>query len=132
MSVRVNQRRQNKLAVLSFAKELASYTVKICSNENNFPKRYRWTMTSDIIHEALAIATCISEANGTPLTKEFAQERRKYQYKAAAHVSALYTLVDVSYGVFDLDCIEYWTSLIDRVDEKLSGWIKSDQQRLNK
>lgn len=42
MSVVQSKRGEGQLLVLSKANELSVYTIKICSNEKNFPKHYRW------------------------------------------------------------------------------------------
>ena len=52
MSVVKSKRGEGQLLVLSKANELATYTIKICSNEKNFPKHYRWCITSKIVDAA--------------------------------------------------------------------------------
>ena len=42
MSVVKSKRGIGKMLVVTRANELAVYTIRICSNEKNFPKRYRW------------------------------------------------------------------------------------------
>ncbi len=53
MAVPEGKRTESKLAVQTKAIELAIYTVTICSNEKNFPKRYRWCLTNKIVDTAL-------------------------------------------------------------------------------
>lgn len=45
MSVVKSKRTKSELEVVNKAIALASYTIHICSNEKNFPKRYRWCLT---------------------------------------------------------------------------------------
>ena len=49
MSVVKSKQTEGKLLVVTKARELAAYTIKICSNEKNFPKRYRWCITAKIV-----------------------------------------------------------------------------------
>jgi len=44
MSVVKSKRLTKKqpLKVITKANELTTHTIRICSNEKNFPKRYRW------------------------------------------------------------------------------------------
>ena len=56
MSVVKSKRDEGRLLVLTKANELATYTIKICSNEKNFPKHYRWCITSKIVDAAVEIS----------------------------------------------------------------------------
>lgn len=49
MSVPKSKRGKSKMEVITKVNELTEYTIHICSNEKNFPKRYRWCLTSKII-----------------------------------------------------------------------------------
>lgn len=55
MSVIKAKRQEGKLSVLVKAREMCVYTITICKNEKNFPKRNRWILTQPIVSEALAI-----------------------------------------------------------------------------
>ena len=55
MSVPKSLRSEGKLRVITKANELAAYTIKICSNENCFPKRYRWCLTSKMLYKITQI-----------------------------------------------------------------------------
>ena len=63
MSVPQGKRTESKLAVQTKTIELADYTTSICSNEKNFPKRHRWTVTSKIVDVSLEIMGDVNEAN---------------------------------------------------------------------
>lgn len=53
MTVVKNKRTDSRLEVVTLSRKVASYTIKICSNESNFPKRYRWCITSKIVESAI-------------------------------------------------------------------------------
>ena len=63
MSVVASKRGEGKLLVLTKANELAVYTIRICSNERNFPKRYRWCITAKIVDSAMDISNYANMAN---------------------------------------------------------------------
>ena len=63
MSVVQSKRGQGELEVLTKARELATYTIKICTNEKSFPKRYGWCITNKIVENAIfELAEIISES----------------------------------------------------------------------
>lgn len=63
MSVVQSKRGEGQLLVLSKANELSVYTIKICSNEKNFPKHYRWCITNKIVDAAIDISNDANMAN---------------------------------------------------------------------
>jgi len=68
MSVVQSKRGQGELEVLTKARELATYTIKICTNEKSFPKRYRWCITNKIVENAIEINSNIGKANDVYVT----------------------------------------------------------------
>jgi hypothetical protein len=70
LTVPEGKRTQSKLSVQTKAIELATYTITICSNEKNFPKRYRWCLTSKIVDTAIEI---ISDITGVHLNSNKTQ-----------------------------------------------------------
>jgi len=63
MSVVKSKRGEGQLLVITKANELAAYSIKICSNETNFPKRYRWCITNKIVDAATEISNNAVMAN---------------------------------------------------------------------
>ena len=55
MSVVKSKRGESELQVVTKSIALASYTIHICSNEKNFPKRYRWCLTGKIVEHTIEI-----------------------------------------------------------------------------
>lgn len=79
---------------------VAAFTIRICSNEKNFPKRYRWTITSKIVNEAVDICRYIRKANKCVLNREMLKEykkRRKYQNKALNSIGSMELAMDAFY-----------------------------------
>lgn len=136
MSVPKSKRGESKLEVLTKARELAKYTIKICSNENCFPKRYRWCITHKIIDTVLEITRFSTMANAIYMgDKEHQKEdwalRRSYQTKALADTYALLEMMDIAYQLFGIDGskMSYWTGLVLEEQDLLRRWKKSDKER---
>lgn len=132
MSVIKANRKEGKLTVIVKARELCSYTVQICKNEKNFPKRERWILTQPIVNEALGIFTCLRRANAVAVdTPEDYKYRRSQQIQAYSMCEALLTLIEIAYQSLNLgsDRAEYWTGLVVDLEEYLKRWIRSDSKR---
>jgi hypothetical protein len=134
MSVPKSKRSEGQLTVLVKANELATHTIKICSNEKNFPKHYRWCITNKIVDSALDINNYITMANAVFVTdKNDVALRKQFQTKAIAASYALLSMMDIAYRTFGIESkkIEYWTGLVIEVQNYLRNWKKSDAERYN-
>lgn len=132
MAVVKSKRSEGHLTVLVKANELAMHTIKVCSNEKNFPKHYRWCITSKIVEAALDINNNITMANAVYVSdKNDYDLRKKFQNKAIASSYALLSMMDIAYRTFGIksDSIEYWTGLVIEVQNYLRNWKKSDAER---
>lgn len=132
MAVVKSKRSEGHLTVLVKANELAMHTIKVCSNEKNFPKHYRWCITSKIVESALDINNNITMANAVYVSdKNDYDLRKKFQNKAIASSYALLSMMDIAYRTFGIknDSIEYWTGLVIEVQNYLRNWKKSDAER---
>lgn len=132
MSVIKAKRQEGKLSVLVKAREMCVYTITVCKNEKNFPKRDRWILTQPIVSEALAIMSCIRRANAVNVeTKEDYIYRRQQQIEAYSRCEAMLTLMEIAYKVLSIDSerIEYWTGLVVETESLLQRWKRSDKER---
>lgn len=78
MSVVKSKRTESKLEVLLVANQIAEYTIRICSNEKSFPKRYRWCLTNKLVDLAMDINNMVQEANAV-----YVKTARDYQIRRA-------------------------------------------------
>ena len=111
---------------------MCAYTIQICKNEKNFPKRDRWILTQPIINEALSIMSCIRRANAVRVeVKEDYMYRRSEQVKAYSHAEAMLTLMDIAYVSLGIEShrIEHWTGLVLEVEKLVQKWRRSDKAR---
>lgn len=132
MSVVKSKRSQSRLEVITKARELAAYTIRICGNEKNFPKRLRWCITNKIVSDAVDIHSNIRRANAIFVkTRADYEVRRKCQVNAIGDIDSLLGNMDIAYATFgiDDDRIDYWTGLVIDIQTLLRNWIKSDYER---
>lgn len=132
MSVEKSKRGEGKLLVITRANELAAYTIKICSNEKNFPKRYRWCISNKLVEAALSINNNIVAANSVYVAddEQAYNLRRQYQTKALAETYALLSMIDIAYRTFGVESgrVEFWTHLTKEVQALLRNWRKSESK----
>lgn len=134
MSVPKSRRGQGRLEVLTKALDLADYTITVCKNEKNFPKRDRWILTNRIVEAVLDIAENIRRGNTIRVEREedFLR-RREYQQKATESAEWALTLIDIAYRNLGIETarVEYWTGLVLEVERLISAWRKSDRDAWN-
>lgn len=132
MSVVKSQREETELTVITKANELTAYTIKICSNEKNFPKRYRWCITSKIVESAISISNDLIRANSIYIqSADDRTLRSKYQKEALTETYALLNMINIAYQTFGIDAnrIKHWTQLVNEVQSLIRSWRKSDANR---
>ena len=131
MSVRVADRQESKMKAQRAALELASYTLTICKNEKQFPKRDRWLLTSEIVHEALNVYRHVRKGNKIRVeTADDYKRRRRHQKQALEAVDCLLGLIALAAGVLPLENtrLERWTGLCLEAEKLIVGWQRSDAQ----
>lgn len=132
MSVVKSKREEGTLTVLTKANELAVYSIHICSNEKNFPKRYRWCITTKIVDAVMDINNNINMANSVYVTSTSDYEiRHGFQTRGLAATYSLLSMIDIAYRAFGIESerIKYWTGLAFEVQNLLRNWRKSDAER---
>lgn len=139
MSVPQNLRHgKEELDVIIKARELASYTSKICANKKQFKEEndYHGITLDNVINTALKIYLNLYTANeiyvGT--NHELAVHRLFLQKEAISLCNTLLALVSLSKTQFHLTMkrLLYWSSAIIEVREKAKGWYESDTKRYGK
>jgi len=135
MSVVKSKQSVGKLVVITKSRDLAEYTLRICSNEKSFPKRYRWCLTSKIVESAMNINNYVNMANSVFVKDDNDYILRKsYQTRALAESYALLSMIDIAYKTYGLETkrIEYWTGLINEVQNLLRAWRKAEWENHDK
>ena len=125
MSVKVCDRSQGRLEVLTKAMELAVHTIRICDNDKVFPKRHRLSVTADIIKEVKWLPKLINRAN-----KSKGEKRAQLQEQAVDLVDDIEVDMQIAYDALKPNITErkldYWLGLLLAVRVLIKAWIKSD------
>ena len=148
MSVRENERNvpqtpTNKmLDCLWEARNLSLYTVRICSNTNNFPPEYYQTMTGDTVKAAKNIYRLGRRANSIRIreqddknkAKEKWDKRSKYQCEAILLCTDLLSDIDIAKPLFNIrgKRVKYWCECVTTARKMYVAWHKADEERYEK
>ena len=132
MSVVKGKRDEGELKIVTKINELMAYTMTVCSNEKNFPKRYRWCITNRIIQTTQDITDDIIHANSVYVRdKNDLTRRLTYQREALESTYVLLNQITIAYKTFGVEShrIEVWTGMIDEIQRLLRGWHRNDKER---
>jgi hypothetical protein len=133
MSVPQGERGETKLAVIDVAENLAVYTIQCVTNENHFPKRYRWCFTKEISDKAIEVDYLLHGANGVyPTTisdRKKRIERITDALVAVGELLALIALAKKAYGI-KLDGIAYWLETATYEKTLIQKWKTSEEAML--
>ncbi len=113
-------------------KALCTYTVQVCKNERNFPKRDRWLLTQEIVKAAVKAYGHVIEANSIEVkTIEDYKLRRMHQVKAKTKLKKLNAYAEVAHMALSLDGskIDTWQEYLGTCMTMLSRWRDSDRKR---
>lgn len=137
MSVAKGDRKETSanLETARALKGLCVYTIQICKNEKNFPKRDRWILTQEIVKCAVKAYAKVTEANAITVVKlEDYMLRRKCQIKARQKLKAMLALVEIAHITLSLEesRLEYWTGYIKGCLNLLTRWRNGDRKRYAK
>ena len=130
-----SDRTEGKDDILEAAKEMAGYTLRITSNEKNFPKRYRLTVINKIQEKAFYIYDCLITAQEIyPNTKIEFERRLLYQKEARAACRSLMSMVEIAADTFGVDAgrFEHWTKMVSDLRSHTTGWIMADKARFKR
>lgn len=104
MSVPKGCRTESKLQVLVELQALATYTIQVCKNEKNFPKRDRWILTQHIVKLAVDAYALARKANAVRVvTMEDYKLRRGWQVECRSSLEALLGLIEIAYLALPLE-----------------------------
>ena len=132
MSVPKGARTEGQLQVMIELQALCIYTIQICKNEKNFPKRDRWILTQHIVKHAVDAYSLARQANAVRVsTMEDYKLRREYQIRCRTSLEALLGLIEIAYMCLGLDGsrVEFWTKSVISAESRLSAWRNGDGKR---
>lgn len=119
------------------ARELAKYTLNICTNPKNFAPQYQYALTDAIIRTAITVHICVHQANNIRVEQnkdgweDRAKSRHQLQERAAASCNALLAYIDLAKPIYHISSkrVRYWAKLTIEARELIQGWKDADSHR---
>ena len=112
------------------AMDLAEHTLRVTSNCNRYPKKYRFSLVDKMQNKSLEIYECIMEANRTDL-RYFKRERSELQTRAITYCDQLIFYIELSHklGIINEKSMEYWSKMVSDVKHMTIKWRTEDKKR---
>lgn len=121
---------ETELKVILKAKDLCEHTLRITSNFNRYPKKYRFSLVDKMQNKALEIYEYLYEANRTDL-RLYRKERSELQTKAITHCDELLFLIELSQklNIINMKSMEYWSKMVVDIKRMAIAWRTKDKER---
>ena len=118
------------LQVILKAKELAVHTLRITSNANRYPKKFRFSLVDKMQNKSMDIYEALLEANRTDIT-DYKRERLELQTRAITYCDELLFYIEMS---FELNIINdasmgYWSKMVSDIKHMAIAWRTKDRKR---
>lgn len=120
----------NELQVIIKAKQLAEHTLRVTSNCNRYPKKFRFSLVDKMQIKSLEIYEKLMEANRTDL-KEYRRERLELQTKAITYCDELLFYIELSYtlNIINDKSMGYWSKMVTDIKHMAIAWRSKDKER---
>ncbi|MDE7445827.1 MAG: four helix bundle protein [Lachnospiraceae bacterium] len=121
---------ETELKVILKAKDLAEHTLRVTSNCNRYPKKYRFSLVDKMQIKSLNIYESLMEANRTDLT-DYKRERLELQTSAITYCDELLFYIELSYklNIINDKSMEYWSKMVSDIKHMTIAWRSKDRQR---
>lgn len=119
-----------ELMVIIKAKDLAEHTLRVTSNCNRYPKKYRFSLVDKMQIKSLNIYECLMEANRTDI-KVYKRERSELQTKAITYCDELLFYIELSYklNIINDKSMGYWSKMVTDIKHMAIAWRSKDKER---
>lgn len=103
---------ENDLKVILKAKELATHTLRVTSNANRYPKKFRFSLVDKMQNKSMEIYEILFEANRTDI-KAYKRDRLELQTKAITYCDELLFYIEMSHElkIISSDSMGYWSKI---------------------
>ena len=121
---------ETELRVILKAKDLAEHTLRITSNCNRYPKKYRFSLVDKMQNKSLEIYEYLYEANRTDL-RLYRQERLELQTRAITNCDELLFYIELSMklNIISTKSMEYWSKMVSDIKHMAIAWRTKDKAR---
>lgn len=120
----------NELEVIKKARDLAKHTYKLTSNPKRYPRKYRFSLTSQMQRNCLNICNKLLEANRTDI-KDYKRLRLELQTQAITQCEELMFAIELSCDLhlISVESMKYWSNMVKNVKNMAIAWRTSDKKR---
>ena len=121
---------ENDLKVILKAKELAAHTLRVTSNANRYPKKFRFSLVDKMQNKSMEIYEMLFEANRTDI-KAYKRDRLELQTKAITYCDELLFYIEMSHElrIINSDSMGYWSKMVSDVKHMAIAWRTKDKSR---
>ena len=121
---------ETELRVILKAKDLAEHTLRITSNCNRYPKKYRFSLVDKMQNKSLEIYEYLYEANRTDL-RLYRQERLELQTRAITNCDELLFYIELSMklNIISTKSMEYWSKMVSDIKHMAIAWRTKDKAK---
>ena len=118
------------LQVILKAKELAVHTLRITSNANRYPKKFRFSLVDKMQNKSMEIYEVLFEANRTDI-KDYKRERLELQTKAITYCDELLSYIEMSFelNIINSDSMAFWSKMVSDIKHMAIAWRTKDRKR---
>lgn len=113
------------------AQVLAEHTLRITSNCNRYPKKYRFSLVDKMQNKSMEIYEYLHEANRTDF-RVYRRERAELQTKAITMCDQLLFYIELSHklDIINEKSMEYWSKMVSDVKNMSLAWRSRDKERV--
>lgn len=121
---------ETELRVILKAKDLAEHTLRVTSNCNRYPKKFRFSLVDKMQNKCLNIYEALMEANRTDL-KDYKRDRLELQTKAITYCDIMLYYIELSYklNIINDKSMEYWSKMVSDIKHMTIKWRSTDRDR---
>lgn len=121
---------ETELQVILKAMELAEHTLKLTSNCNRYPKKYRFSLVDKMQNKCLGIYESLMEANRTDI-RGYKCDRLELQTRAITYCDEMLFYIELSQklNIINIKSMEYWSKMVKDIKRMTIAWRKKDKDR---
>lgn len=118
------------LLVIKKSMDLVEHTIRLTSNPNRYPKKYRFSLVDKMANKSMNIYECLVEANRTSL-QCMKRERLELITKSIVYCDELLFYIELSskLNIINQKSMEYWSKMVKDVKYMSIKWRTTDRNR---
>ena len=118
------------LLVIKKSMDLVEHTMRLTSNSNRYPKKYRFSLVDKLANKSMNIYEYLLEANRTSL-EYMKRERLELITKAIVFCDELLFYIELSskLNIINQKSMEYWSKMVKDVKYMSIKWRTTDRNR---